>query len=57
MVKLVLISSNQKKIDELVKLLSGFEVKVMKIEYPELKLDDPCEISKSVYGKYRGSHD
>ena len=46
MVKLVLISSNQKKIDELVKLLSGFEVKVMKVEYPELKLDDPCEISK-----------
>ncbi len=46
--KLTVISSNQRKIDEL-KLLLGndFEAEVMKFEYPELKLDDPCEISKA----------
>ncbi len=46
--RLTVISSNQRKIDEL-KLLLGtdFEVEIMKFEYPELKLDDPCEISKA----------
>lgn len=46
--KLAIISSNQRKIDEL-KLLLGedFDVEVMKFEYPELKMDDNCEISKA----------
>ncbi len=46
--RLTIISSNQRKIDEL-KLLLGndFEVEVMKFEYPELKMDDGCEISKA----------
>ncbi len=46
--RLTVISSNQRKLDEL-KLLLGddFEVEVMKFEYPELKLDDPCDISKA----------
>jgi len=46
--KLVLVSSNKLKINELTKLLRPeFEVEVMQFEYPELKLDDPCEISKA----------
>lgn len=48
MVKLVLVSSNSRKIDELKRLLSpGLKVQAMQFEYPELKLDDPCEISKA----------
>jgi len=48
MVKLVLISSNSRKINELRKLLGPeFELEIMQREYPELKLDDPCEISKA----------
>ena len=47
-VRLVLISSNELKIKELKLLLAPeFDVEVMKFEYPELKLDDPCEISKA----------
>jgi len=48
MVKLVLVSSNKLKIDELKRLLQPeVELEVMQFEYPELKLDDPCEISKA----------
>ncbi|MBI2137331.1 non-canonical purine NTP pyrophosphatase [Candidatus Woesearchaeota archaeon] len=44
--RFVLVSSNQRKIDELVLLLKPeFDIEVRKFEYPELKLDDPCEIS------------
>ncbi len=47
-VRLTVISSNQRKIDELKLLLENdFEIEVMKFEYPELKLDDSCEISKA----------
>ncbi len=46
--KLTIISSNQRKIDELKLLLENdFEIEVMKFEYPELKLDDSCGISKA----------
>ncbi len=45
---LTVISSNQRKIGELRLLLGNeFEVEVMKFEYPELKLEDSCEISKA----------
>lgn len=45
---LVLISSNKRKIAELTTLLEPeIKVEVMKLEYPELKLEDPCEISKA----------
>ena len=48
MVKLVLISSNKSKIREFMRLLRPeFDVEIMQFEYPELKLDDPCEISKA----------
>jgi len=48
MVKFVLISSNKLKIEELKLLLEPeIKVEVMEFEYPELKLDDPCEISKA----------
>src|SRR3989338_2893651 len=46
--RLTVISSNQRKIEELKLLLNDdFDLEVMKFEYPELKLDDPCEISKA----------
>ncbi len=46
--KFVLISSNDRKIEELKTLLEPeIEVDAIKMEYPELKLDDPCEISKA----------
>ena len=46
--RFLLISSNKKKIDELRLLLKPeIEVEVMNFEYPELKLDDSCEISKA----------
>lgn len=46
--KLVLISSNKKKIEQLKILLEQeFELEIMQVEYPELKLDDPCNISKA----------
>jgi len=46
--KLVLISSNKRKIEELSLLLKPeIEVEIMEFEYPELKLDDPCDISKA----------
>lgn len=48
MVKLVLVSSNKRKIDELKRLLSQYiKIEARQFEYPELKLDDPCEISKA----------
>ena len=46
--KFVLISSNPRKINELRKLLEPeFNVEIMQLEYPELKLDEPCEISRA----------
>src|SRR3990167_2701241 len=46
--RFLLVSSNQLKIDELARLLKPeFGIEIMKFEYPELKLDDPCEISKA----------
>ena len=46
--RFVLVSSNQRKIDELVLLLKPeFDVDVQVFEYPELKLDDSCDISKA----------
>ncbi|MBI2664800.1 non-canonical purine NTP pyrophosphatase [Candidatus Woesearchaeota archaeon] len=44
---ILLVSSNQRKIAELTLLLSPAKIEVMEFEYPELKLDDPCEISKA----------
>jgi len=46
--RFVLVSSNKRKIDELKLLLQPeFEIEIMQVEYPELKLDDSCEISKA----------
>src|SRR3989338_711720 len=46
--KFVLISSNPRKINELRKLLEPeFNVEIMQLEYPELKLYEPCEISRA----------
>lgn len=46
--RLTVISSNQRKVNELRLLLGDdFEIEVMKFEYPELKLEDSCDISKA----------
>ena len=48
MVRLLLVSSNERKIEQLRKLLEpDFDLEIMQTEYPELKLDDPCDISKA----------
>ena len=47
MVKLVLVSGNKRKIEQLLRLLEPeFEVEVLNREYPEIQSDDPCEISR-----------
>ena len=48
MVELTLISSNKRKIVQLLKLLEpDFKVKVMKKDYPEIQHDDPKEIARA----------
>lgn len=48
MVKLVLVSGNKRKIEQLLRLLEHeFEVEVLNRGYPEIQSDDPCEISRA----------
>ena len=48
MVKLVLVSGNKRKIEQLLRLLEPeFEVEVLNRDYPEIQSDDPCEISRA----------
>lgn len=43
----VLITHNDRKIEEFKTLLKGLKFEVMKLEYPELRSNEPCEIAKT----------
>ena len=48
MVKIVIVSGNKRKIEQLLNLLKpDFKIAVLNAEYPEIQHDDPCQISKA----------